>query len=286
MNFDDVLISPVTGLPLWNGSIVESAQDTGEYSRRSPEYNVMEPSGTIYARNNNRFDQPNYYKGIGAGDGYEFTGGFLERTTGQAGVSDTGDDFLYTQEMADSGIWKRFGFDATQQLSTDVPYWSQPAPKPTAGIGLFGGAYLPEGVSNVFDFDYSDATFSPSGVTGEGENYSAANGSFDFGQVKPGTFLQVRFDFNATPQINNTTVETALIWQTRDANNVPTYSFALAGQPITFGTDTVANTYLNRPVLTAYFASNEDVNARALLAIRSNNPIKIQPLTTLCVINK
>ena len=160
------------------------------------------------------------------------------------------------------------------------------APRPTEGIGLFGGAYLPEGVSNVFEFDYSDGTFSPSGVTGEGEIYSAATGSFDFRQVQPGAFLQVRFDFNATPQINNTTLETALIWQTRDANDVPTFSFALAGQPITFGTDTVANTYLNRPILTAYFASQEDVNARALLAVRSNNPIKLQPLTTLCVINK
>ena len=77
-----------------------------------------------------------------------------------------------------------------------------------------------------------------------------------------------------------TRLETALIWQTRDANDVPTFSFALAGQPITFGTDTVANTYLNRPILTAYFASQEDVNARALLAVRSNNPIKLEPLTT------
>lgn len=286
MNFDDVLISPITGQPLYNGSVDASAQETGEYQSYPPKLNHITPSGTTYSRLSQRFDQPNYYNGIGAGVGYEFTGGFLERTTGQAGVSDVGDDFLYTQEMADSGIWKRFAFDATQQLSTDIPYWSEPAPRPTAGIGLFGGAYLPEGVTNVFDFAYSDGTFSPSGVTGEGEIYSAAAGSFDFRQVKPGTFLEVRFDFNATVQINNTTLETALIWQTRDANDVPTYSFALAGQPITFGTDTVANTYLNRPVITAYFASQEDVNARALLAIRSNNPIKIQPLTTLCVINK
>ena len=36
----------------------------------------------------------------------------------------------------------------------------------------------------------------------------------------------------------------------------------------------------------AYFASQEDVNARALLAIRADNPIQVQPLTTLTTIQR
>jgi hypothetical protein len=36
--------------------------------------------------------------------------------------------------------------------------------------------------------------------------------------------------------------------------------------------------------MSAYFASQEDVNARALPAIRADNEILIQPLTTLCTI--
>lgn len=220
--------------------------------------------------------------------GYEFTSGFLERTTGSAGVSDVGSNFEYTLDMAGSGIWKRFAFSEGQQGANDVPYWSDPTPSPASGIGLFGGDYLPDGVTQIFDFTYGsgDTGFTPSGVTGGGEIYSAASGSFDFKQFNPGDFLQVRFDFNALPQIANTTLEVALIWQTRDSGDNPTYTFALAGQPITFGADTVGETYLNRPILTAYFASEEDVNARALLAIRANNLIQIQPLSTLAIVSR
>jgi hypothetical protein len=48
-----------------------------------------------------------------------------------------------------------------------------------------------------------------------------------------------------------------------------------------FGQGTVEKTYLQRETISAYFASNEDVNARALPAVRANNPVQIQPLTTL-----
>ena len=97
-------------------------------------------------------------------------------------------------------------------------------------------------------------------------NYTAADGSFDFRECQPGDLLQLRFDFNVNVQIANTTLEIALIWQTRDANDKPTFTFALTGQPIFYGTGTVGRTFLNRPFLSAYFASAEDTNARALLA--------------------
>ena len=104
--------------------------------------------------------------------------------------------------------------------------------------------------------------------------------------VQPGDLLQLRFDFNVNVQIANTTLEIALIWQTRDENDEPTFTFALTGQPIFYGTGTVGRTFLNRPFLSAYFASREDTNARALLAIRADNPIQVAPLSTLVTIQR
>ena len=61
---------------------------------------------------------------IGADGGYEFTAGFTDRTTGQAGISADGSNILYTQAMVNAERWMRFGFDATQQAAdivTDAP---------------------------------------------------------------------------------------------------------------------------------------------------------------------
>jgi len=105
-------------------------------------------------------------------------------------------------------------------------------------------------------------------------------------ELLTGDFCQFRFDFNATPQFANTTVEVGLIWQTRTAGGVPTFTFALTGEPIFYGSGTTGKTFLNRPIITAYIASLEDVNARALPAIRSDQPIFIQPLTTLFTVGR
>ena len=43
---------------------------------------------------------------------------------------------------------------------------------------------------------------------------------------------------------------------------------------------------LNRVELSAYFASDEDVNARALPAIKADNEILIAPLTMLTSITR
>lgn len=212
--------------------------------------------------------------------GYEFTGGFTDRTTGTAGASDIGTDVAYTQAMVDAGQWKRFGFDTASQIANDVPYWTDPTPASAAGVGLFGGSNMPGGVTSLFDYSFSDSNYSDEVSTGSLQ-YTAADGSFDMSQLDAGDFVNVRFDFNVTPQVSNTTVEVALIWQTRDNAGNPTFSFALTGQPIFFGTGTVGETYLNRPILSAYIASNEDINARALLAVRADNPFLCQPLTTL-----
>lgn len=217
--------------------------------------------------------------------GYEFTGGFADRTTGTAGASAIGSNVFYTQDMVNNQQWYRFGFDSAQQVTNDSAYWSDPAPSPTSGIGLFGGSYMPSGVTSMFDFGFSVSSYSDA-VTAGDLQYTAADGSFDFSQCSAGDLALVRFDFNVLPQVANTTLEVAMIWQTRDSSDVPTFTFALTGDPMFYGTGTVGRTFLARPLLSAYFASNEDVNARALLAIRADNPIQVQPLTTLTTIQR
>jgi len=109
----------------------------------------------------------------------------------------------------------RFGFDPDAQVTNDQPYWSDPVPEEASGVGLFGGSYLPkEKVDSVFDFSYSGSNYTPAGTTSDGEPYTEASGSFDFTDLTPGSFLQVRFDFNVLPQVANTTVQVALIFQT------------------------------------------------------------------------
>lgn len=280
------LISPKTGEPIWNGSIVENSQRTGEYDQYPPAINTYVPSGTMFSSYGLRYNQPNYYNGIGAGHGYEATEGFADRTTGIAGESTAISNLDYPQNFATSGIWQRYGFDSAIQAANDNPYWTNPAPRPTEGVGLFGGSYLPEGVQGLYDFSYSNDGFTPSGVLVDGSTYTAASGSLDFSSVTPGSLLQARLDLNVEVQTIGTTLEVALIWQLRDDDDNPAGTIVLPGQPITFGSDSVGRTFFMRPVITAYFAGYSDVNARALFAIRSNNPVKTQPISTLCIINK
>jgi hypothetical protein len=215
--------------------------------------------------------------------GYEFTGGFADRTTGTAGASVVGSNVDYTASMVAAKRWMRFGFDPTQQAINDSAYWSLPAPAPTAGVGLFGGSYMPAGVTSMFDYSFNSAGYSNALESGDLQ-YTAADGSYNFTECKAGDLALVRFDFNVLPQIANTTLEVGLIWQTRDENDAPTFTFALTGSAIFFGTGTVGKTFLQRPMISAYFASDEDVNARALPAIRADNPVQVQPLTTLSAI--
>ncbi len=115
---------------------------------------------------------------------------------------------------------------------------------------------------------------------------TAANGSFNFSEGRPGDLAKVRFDFNVVPRIPNTTIIPGLIWSTRDASGDITFTFFLAGSPIFFDAATVGKVTLCRPLLTGYFASKEDVRACALPAIKSDQAIYIQPLTTLVNIER
>ena len=206
--------------------------------------------------------------------GYEFTGAFTDRTTGQSGANDIGTDVEYTQAMATNKQWLRFGFNTAQQTANDVQYWGETSPDFDQTKGLFGGLYMPDNVNSMFNF-VQDNDYNTASTTGNLQ-YNAATGSYNMSQLKPGDFCEFRFDFNLTPQIGNVTVETGLIWRTRD-----NFTFELTGQPTYLGVETAQKTFLFRPITTAYLASYEDVYASALPAIRCTGPVFCQPLTTL-----
>ena len=208
--------------------------------------------------------------------GYEFTGGFSDSLS---------TNVLYTQEMADNGRWLRFGFSEAARQVKDVAYFPTGTDYDSSK-GLFGGQFLPEGIEALFDYTYSDLDGYSVAKTNGDLQYTAANGSFDVSGCRPGDLVLVRFDFNIVPQFANTTIEVGIIWQTQSNLGQPTATFPLTTQPIFYGQGTVGKTFLNRPLISAYIASHEDVNAKALLAVKSDKPVQLQPLTTLCAINR
>ncbi len=216
--------------------------------------------------------------------GYEFTGGFADRTTGSAGANDTGSNVQYTAAQAAADTWLRFGLNRTRQTANDVQYWGETNPDFDQSKGLFGGLHMPPGVTDLIDFDFDDSGvsggFSDALTTGDNP-YTAATGSYDLSQCNVGDLVKVRFSFNAVPQVANSTLEVGLIFATRDADDNITFTFPLTTQPVYYGTGTQGRGFLNRVEMSAYLASNEDVNARLLPAIRCNNEILIQPLSTL-----
>ena len=219
------------------------------------------------------------YRGQGDG-GYEFTGGFVDRTTGSTGNL-IGDNIQYTSEQAEAGVWRRFGFSSAQQAINDVEYWGETNVHFDQSKGLFGGMHMPHGVTDLFDYDDTSLA---SAVTSGDLQYTAANGSYNFKQCRVGDLAKVRFSFMVTPQQANTTIEVGLVWATRNENDEVTFTFPLLTQPIYYGTGTVGKAFLNRVEMSAYFASDEDINARVLPAIRSDNEVLVKPLTTLCTI--
>ena len=100
--------------------------------------------------------------------------------------------------------------------------------------------------------------------------FSGSVGRIDLSDSLPGDQLRVRFAFNIIPQVSNTTIEPALWYSNRNADNKETFSFPLTNAPIFFGTATPGNVILNRAEISAWITSTEDVNALALPAIKSN----------------
>ena len=182
------------------------------------------------------------------------------------------DGILYTNEMSEAGEWMKLEFDYEVHLSSDIPYWSAPTPLPHVGLGVFGGQHLPYGVSSLYDFGFSGWA-------------DGSIGTLDFSECRTGDLLMCRFDFEVIPQIANTTIETGLTFATRDPETLDvTFEFPLTTTPMFYGTGTVGKVYLNRPMISAYFASEEDVHAIALPAVRADNPVIIRPKSLLTTI--
>lgn len=187
----------------------------------------------------------------------------------------------YTTQDVENNLYKVFSFNEANHLAKDNPYWSIPTPSGETGIGLFQGANLPDGVTSLMDYSYVFNNNYPSdGTTG----FEGSTGRIKLNELVYGDQIRVRFDFNVIPQIANTTVEPALWYSNRNDNDDITFTFPLTAQPIFYGGGTVGNSYLNRVEISAWITSNEDVNALALPAIKSDNPIIIEPIGILITV--
>jgi hypothetical protein len=210
-----------------------------------------------------------------ASSGIEFTGGFAGKPLSNSYVWEPGVGINITQDDVNDGIFKTFSLDSSVQSAVDTPYWTDPTPSDHTDKGVFGGSYLPSGVDKVFDYTSVDSD------TYEDGTNIATTGGFDFSQLSVGDKVEIRFDFNAIPQVANTTIEPAVWYKNRDNSNNVTFTFPLTAQPIFYGTGTVGKTYLNRVNISIYIASQEDINSLSHLAIKSDNRIIIQPLSVL-----
>jgi len=213
--------------------------------------------------------------------GYSHTGAFADKPTSNNFVWQSGSGVNYTQSDVNSQAYKVLSLNRSVHEAVDNPYWSVPQPSGIKGIGLFQGANLPDGVSTLVDYDFDYDTAYPSS---SGTGFEGSTGRIKLNDLNYGDQLRVRFDFNIIPQIANTTVEPALWYSNRNDNDDITFTFPLTTQPIFYGGGTVGNTYLNRVEISAWITSNEDVNALTLPAIKSDNPVIIQPLGLLITI--
>ena len=210
--------------------------------------------------------------------GYSHSGAFADKPLNNNYVWEAGAGVSYSQADVDAELWKVFSLSEAVHLAVDNPYWSTPAPSGTTGIGLFQGANLPNNVTKLFEFDYDFDTEYPAS---SGTGFEGTTGRIRLNDAVYGDQLRVRFDFNVIPQIANTTVEPALWYSNRDDNDDITFTFPLTAQPIFYGQGTVGRSFLNRVDISAWITSNEDVNALTLPAIKSDNPVIIQPLGLL-----
>lgn len=219
--------------------------------------------------------------GLDGQTGYSHTGAFAGKPVSNNYVWEAGAGISYTQANVNANLWKVFSLDPIVHAAVDNPYWSTPQPSGVTGIGLFQGANLPNNVTKLFDYDFVfNNNYNPAGSTG----FEGSTGRIRLNDCVYGDQLRVRFDFNVVPQIANTTIEPALWYSNRDDNDNITFTFPLTTQPVFYGQGTVGNTYLNRVEISAWITSNEDVNALTLPAIKSDNPVIIQPLGLLVTI--
>ena len=223
-------------------------------------------------------------KAIKSQGGYGRSSAFDDYQTGTEASQDPADYIEYTQELATSGTWYRFGITTAGNVARDGQWWGETNPNYDQSKGLFGGLTNPAGVQNFFDFS-EDTAFNDAVTTGS-LKYTAAVGSFSLKECQVGDLVLARFDLNIMPMVTNTTVEMALIYSNRDSDDNITYTFPLTITPNTYGNGTVGRGYLLRPTISAYMANDQDVNSRSLLAIKADNPILVNPIGVLFTIQR
>ena len=238
----------------------------------------------------NTFTYPEYITGgmvpraIKSQGGYDRTDGFADRQTATNASQDPADYIEYTQELAESDTWYRFGITTAANQANDNQWWGETNPNYDNTKGLFGGLTDPAGVNRFFDF--SENTAYNNAKTSGSLKYTQALGSFSLKECQVGDLVLIRFDLNVMPMITNTTVEVGLIYSNRDENDNITFTFPLTITPSTYGSGTVGRGYLLRPTITAYMANQQDVNSRSLVAIKADNPILVNPIGVLFTIQR
>ena len=211
--------------------------------------------------------------------GYDRTSAFVDYQTGTEASQDPADYIEYTQELADSDTWYRFGMTTEGNQARDGNWWGETNPQYDQSKGLFGGLTAPAGVDHFFDF--SENTAFNNAQTSGSLKYTQALGPFSLKECQVGDLVLARFDFNVMPMVTNTTVQVALIYANRDENDAITFTFPLTITPFFYGSGSVGKGFLLRPTITAYMANQQDVNSRSLVAIKADNPILVNPIGVL-----
>jgi hypothetical protein len=238
--------------------------------------------------------EKNFTSGTVGESGYSHTGAFADKPASAQYVWEFGDvdeGVQYSAADVATSKYKVFSLSEEVHEQVDNPYWSIPTPSGVKGIGLFQGANLPKGIDGLFEFDY-DYDVENANIThnyyalneGTETGYEGSTGRIKLNDLQYGDQLRVRFEFNVIPQHANTTVTPALWYSNRNADDEITFTFALTTQPIFFGTGTVGKQFDNRVEISAWITSDEDVNAIALPAIKSDQEVIIQPLGMLVTI--
>ena len=211
--------------------------------------------------------------------GYDVTGAFEGKDPGAGNVWTSTGGIAYTS--ADVNSVKTFSLDPVIQPNTDNPYWSVPTPEPHTGVGLFGGAYLPNqplAKSPIFVFDSVDNdTFE------DGSNVTTT-GRISLSGASYGDQLRVRFDLIVIPQVTNTTVTPMLWYKNATPAGVVKYSFELPTQPVFYGQGTVGKEHLSRVEISAWIANEEDVHALVYPAVKADNPCIFKPNSMMATI--
>lgn len=211
--------------------------------------------------------------------GYDVTGAFAGKDPSAGNVWTSTGGIAYTS--AEVNKVKTFSLDPTIQPNTDNPYWSVPAPEDAVGVGLFGGAYLPNqplAKSPIFAFSAVDNdTFE------DGSNV-VTNGRISLSGASYGDQLRVRFDLIVIPQVTNTTVTPMLWYKNATPAGVVTYSFELPTQPVFYGQGTVGKEHLSRVEISAWIANEEDVHALVYPAVKADNPCIFKPNSMMATI--